>query len=164
MNLADLYSALADPTRLRVLELLHEKALPVHQLAGAFDISRPAISRHLRVLKEAGLVQELKQGRENLYSFQRDQLKSGISWLEQHQGRAKTKAKARIVKPVAAVVEPTAVPEPMVIVPVSAAEPVVVAKPKLAKPAKPKATKPATEPVAPPPPKQPTPQLSLFDF
>ena len=50
MNLPELYSALADPTRLKVLDMLHEKSRPVHELAAAFDISRPAISRHLRVL------------------------------------------------------------------------------------------------------------------
>ena len=74
MNLPELYSALADPTRLKVLDMLHQKSRPVHELAAAFDISRPAISRHLRVLKEAGLVKEVKQGRENVYSFLRDPL------------------------------------------------------------------------------------------
>jgi DNA-binding transcriptional ArsR family regulator len=139
MSLADLYSALADPTRLRVLELLHDKARPVHELAAAFDISRPAISRHLRVLKEAGLVQEVKQGRENLYSFQRDELKPGITWLDTHQkkpGRAKRAATAEIVvvaeAPVVVeaspvVAEPIIVPEPIAEAPVPTPEPVVVA-------------------------------------
>lgn len=81
MSLPELYSALADPTRLRVLEMLHEKARPVHELAAAFAISRPAISRHLRVLKAAGLVREVKQGRENVYSFQRAPLKPGAGWI-----------------------------------------------------------------------------------
>jgi DNA-binding transcriptional ArsR family regulator len=175
MSLADLFSALADPTRLKVLELLHAKARPVHELAGAFDISRPAISRHLRVLKEAGLVKEVKQGRENLYSFQRDDLKAGIAWLEQHQRRAgKAKkvmaaevgvvAEAPAAKEVPVVVsEPIVVPEPAPVVPGPAAEPIVVAKPKA--PAKPRMAKPkpAPEPVVPPPPKQ-APQLSLFDL
>ncbi|CAN7426731.1 metalloregulator ArsR/SmtB family transcription factor [Devosia sp. LjRoot16] len=137
MSLADLYSALADPTRLRVLELLHDKARPVHELAAAFDISRPAISRHLRVLKEIGLVQEVKQGRENLYSFQRDELKPGMAWLETHQkkpGRGKKAAVGVAVAPEAPetveapamVAEPIA-PEPIVAAPVVAPEPVLVA-------------------------------------
>lgn len=168
MSLADLYSSLADPTRLRVLEMLHDKSRPVHELASAFDISRPAISRHLRVLKEAGLVKEEKQGRENVYSFQRDELTPGIAWLDQHKkkpGRAKKAAVAAVVAeaPVAAEV-PVVVAEP-VIVPEPVAEPIVVAaKPKtLAKPraAKPKA---AAEPVAPPPPPKQAPQLSFFDL
>ncbi len=99
MSLPELYSALADPTRLKVLEMLHDKARPVHELSAAFDISRPAISRHLRVLKEAGLVMELKQGRENVYSFQRGPLKAGISWLERHQAKPLAKAKP-VRKPV----------------------------------------------------------------
>jgi len=137
MSLADLYSALADPTRLRVLELLHDQARPVHELAAAFDISRPAISRHLRVLKEAGLVQEVKQGRENLYSFQRDELKPGMAWLETHQkkpGRARKAVVAVAVAPealetVEAPVRPPEpiAPEPIVAAPVVAPEPVLVA-------------------------------------
>ncbi|MBK8083025.1 MAG: winged helix-turn-helix transcriptional regulator [Devosia sp.] len=84
MTPVPLFSALADPTRLRVVELLHEAARPVHELAQAFAISRPAISRHLRVLKDAGLVREIKQGRENVYSLQRDRLKPAAAWLEKH--------------------------------------------------------------------------------
>jgi DNA-binding transcriptional ArsR family regulator len=169
MSLADLFSALADPTRLRVLELLHDKPRPVHELAGAFDISRPAISRHLRVLKEAGLVREVKQGRENLYSFQRDELKAGIAWLETHQRKARKGRKAVVAEASAAievpviVAEPIVLPEPAPVVPEPAAEPIVLAEPKA--PAKRRTAKPkvAAEPVAPPPPKQ-APQLSFFDL
>lgn len=80
---ADKFSALADPTRLRVVEMLHERSRPVHELAAAFAISRPAISRHLRVLKDARLVKEEKRGRENVYSLQRAQLKPLADWLNQ---------------------------------------------------------------------------------
>jgi DNA-binding transcriptional ArsR family regulator len=78
------FAALADPTRCRVVELLHERPLPVHELAAAFSISRPAISRHLRVLKDAGLVREEKQGRENVYSLQRQRLRPLADWLSRH--------------------------------------------------------------------------------
>lgn len=193
MSLADLYSALADPTRLRVLELLHAKARPVHELAAAFDISRPAISRHLRVLKEAGLVQEVKQGRENLYSFQRDELKPGIAWLDSHRKPPGKARKAALVEAVAAVpevpalletpivvAEPIITPEPIAPQgfapePMVAAEPApppavaeavpeaIIVKPKA--PAKPRVARPKAEaePLAPPAPKQ-TPQLSFFDL
>jgi DNA-binding transcriptional ArsR family regulator len=87
MNPVTLFAALADPTRCRVLELLHERPMPVHELAAAFSISRPAISRHLRVLKEATLVREEKQGRENLYSLQRQQLRPMSDWLDRHRRR-----------------------------------------------------------------------------
>jgi len=82
-----LFSALADPTRCRVLEMLHERPMPVHELAAAFSISRPAISRHLRVLREANLVREEKQGRENRYSLQRQQLRPMAEWLDRHRRR-----------------------------------------------------------------------------
>lgn len=153
MSLADLYSALADPTRLRVLELLHDKARPVHELAAAFDISRPAISRHLRVLKEAGLVQEEKQGRENLYSFQRDELKRGIAWLEAHQKKPAKARKAGAVGSItvatlapvqvevpAIVAEPTA--EPVVAAPLAMQQPTAIASEPV-----PQSTVAASEPV-----------------
>jgi DNA-binding transcriptional ArsR family regulator len=82
MTPVDQFSALADATRCRVIELLHERPMPVHELSAAFDISRPAISRHLRVLKEARLVKEEKQGRENVYSLQRQKLRPMAIWLE----------------------------------------------------------------------------------
>ncbi|MDB5541215.1 MAG: winged helix-turn-helix transcriptional regulator [Devosia sp.] len=150
MSLADLYSALADPTRLRMLELLHDQPRPVHQLAGAFDISRPAISRHLRVLREAGLVKEVKQGRENLYSFQRDKLKPGVAWLEKHLAKAPVKPKPKVVEKL----ELAAAPKPK-----TAAEPIEAPKPVARRKAVPK---PAPQPIASPP--RQTPQLSFFDL
>jgi DNA-binding transcriptional ArsR family regulator len=76
-----LFAALADATRCRVVEMLRERPRPVHDLAAAFSISRPAISRHLRVLKEAGLVLEQRQGRENVYSLQPHRLQPLSEWL-----------------------------------------------------------------------------------
>jgi DNA-binding transcriptional ArsR family regulator len=100
---ADKFSALADPTRVRVVEMLHERSRPVHELAAAFAISRPAISRHLRVLKDARLVKEAKQGRENVYFLQRQQLKPLVEWLNQHWNSklVALKAAAEAPKPVA---------------------------------------------------------------
>lgn len=74
--------ALADPTRCRIIEILREGAQPVHVLAGHFDISRPAISRHLRVLKQARLISEKKLGRENRYALHQAKLKPVRDWLE----------------------------------------------------------------------------------
>lgn len=76
-----IYSALADATRCRIVEILLAGPIPVHQLADAFSISRPAISRHLRVLKTAGLVVEVKKGRENLYTLKITKLSGAIKWL-----------------------------------------------------------------------------------
>ncbi len=76
-----LYSALADATRCKIIAILADGPIPVHKLADAFSISRPAISRHLRVLKEAGLVVEVKKGRENLYTFRARKLDKAVDWL-----------------------------------------------------------------------------------
>lgn len=138
MSLPELYSALADPTRLRVLEMLHEKSRPVHELSAAFDISRPAISRHLRVLKEAGLVKEVKLGRENVYSFQREPLATGAGWIAAHAAEPAARRKAE---------RQPAAPKP---------------KPAAKSPKPELRTKPAPKPVMPPP--SAAPQLSFFDI
>ena len=88
--------ALADPTRSRIIEILHQGPQPVHVLAGSFDISRPAISRHLRVLKQAKLISEKKAGRENRYALHSARLKPVRDWLDVVQGAA-TKPEARPV-------------------------------------------------------------------
>lgn len=75
------YSALADATRCRIVEILLAGPIPVHTLADAFSISRPAISRHLRVLKTAGLVAEVKKGRENLYALRSAKLAPATAWI-----------------------------------------------------------------------------------
>ena len=94
-----LYSALADATRCRIIEILTAGPVPVHKLAEAFTVSRPAISRHLRVLKTAGLVVEVKKGRENLYTLRAEKLTRAVEWIDALQGEAKAKltkpAKAR---------------------------------------------------------------------
>jgi DNA-binding transcriptional ArsR family regulator len=77
-----LYSALADATRCRILTILQAGPVPVHKLADSFPISRPAISRHLRVLKSAGLVAEVKKGRENLYTFKPAKLERARAWID----------------------------------------------------------------------------------
>lgn len=59
--------ALAEPRRRRILELVRERELPAGAIAARFDVSRPAISQHLRVLKEAGLVSERRNGTRRLY-------------------------------------------------------------------------------------------------
>jgi len=77
-----LYSALADATRYRILEILRDGPKPVHVLTDGFSISRPAISRHLRVLKMAGLVAEVKKGRENLYAFKPAKLEAARTFID----------------------------------------------------------------------------------
>lgn len=83
-----IYSALADATRCRIIEILLNGPIPVHTLADAFVISRPAISRHLRVLKTAGLVAEVKKGRENLYALRTRKLGPAMAWIDIVASRA----------------------------------------------------------------------------
>ena len=78
------FAALADETRCALVDLLRERPRPVHELAAAFAISRPAISRHLRVLKDAGLIAEERDGRENVYTLKRQRLRQLSTWLERH--------------------------------------------------------------------------------
>ena len=99
MSPVDQFAALADPTRLRVVELLSEKPRPVHELAAAFAISRPAISRHLKVLKDAALVKEEKHGRENVYALQRQKLKPASDWLDKHRTKLPKPPKVATAKP-----------------------------------------------------------------
>jgi len=73
---------LADPVRESILLFLGEQALSVTHLAQRFEISRPAISRHLRVLRESGLVSESKAGRQRIYSLDRAMLAEVAGWLE----------------------------------------------------------------------------------
>jgi DNA-binding transcriptional ArsR family regulator len=67
MAYASAMDALGDPTRRRIFELLQGGPRAVGELAGELPVSRPAVSQHLRVLKEAGLVAEQKQGTRRIY-------------------------------------------------------------------------------------------------
>jgi DNA-binding transcriptional ArsR family regulator len=78
---AVLFAALADPIRCRIVELLRDEPLPVHRIALAFPVSRPAISRHLRILRQSGLVGEERHGRENRYRLETAQLAVLVRWL-----------------------------------------------------------------------------------
>ena len=75
------FGALADPTRRAILAALMDEEAPVHDLAARFAISRPGVSKHLAVLRNAGLVSEARQGRENVYSIERAALADARAWL-----------------------------------------------------------------------------------
>lgn len=76
-----MFGALADPTRRAILAALQQSEAPVHDLAERFDISRPGVSKHLAVLREAGLVHEQRRGRENIYAINRSALVDARAWL-----------------------------------------------------------------------------------
>ena len=75
------YDAIADPTRRRLLRLVAERERTAGELASAFTISRPAVSRHLRVLREAGLVRVRPRSRERVYALEPRPLAEVDAWL-----------------------------------------------------------------------------------
>jgi DNA-binding transcriptional ArsR family regulator len=80
------FAALADPTRRAMLELLRKRNLPAGEIARAFPVSRPAISRHLRLLRRARLVQERRDGRRRVYRLSPAPLRDIDSWLSRYRG------------------------------------------------------------------------------
>ena len=76
-------AAIADPVRREILVLLLQRRLAAGEIAGHFAISRPAVSRHLRVLREAGLVRDAVDGRRRLYELDTAPLAGLTSWLGQ---------------------------------------------------------------------------------
>ena len=74
-------AAIADPVRREILERLRAGAQPAGTIAGWFTISRPAVSRHLRVLREAGLVVDAVVGRQRLYRLESAPLAELDAWL-----------------------------------------------------------------------------------
>ncbi|MCW2786168.1 MAG: hypothetical protein JWP74_2685 [Marmoricola sp.] len=83
--------ALGDPQRREILRLLGDGDKPVHALAEALPISRPAVSRHLRVLKAAGLVDQRAEGTERIYSLEAAGVAAVQSYLESVWGEAITR-------------------------------------------------------------------------
>ncbi|WP_423409465.1 autorepressor SdpR family transcription factor [Heyndrickxia sp. MSNUG] len=74
------FKALSDPTRRKILDLLKEKDLTAGEIADHFNISKPSISQHLKLLKHAGLIQDEKQGQFIIYSLNITVFQELISW------------------------------------------------------------------------------------
>jgi DNA-binding transcriptional ArsR family regulator len=82
----DVFQAIADPTRRQLLQLLGEREeMPVTTLSGHFPMSRTAVSKHLRILSDAGLVKERKVGRETRYRLDPDPLLELKRWLSYYE-------------------------------------------------------------------------------
>ena len=77
--------ALADPTRRRIVELLAERERDAGEIASHFDVSRPAVSRHLRVLREHGLVQARSEAQRRVYSLDPGPLEEIDAWLGRYR-------------------------------------------------------------------------------
>ncbi|NHM33758.1 autorepressor SdpR family transcription factor [Neobacillus terrae] len=74
------FKALSDPTRRKILDLLKESDLTAGEISGHFNMSKPSISQHLKILKNAGLVQDVKKGQFVVYSLNTTIFQDIISW------------------------------------------------------------------------------------
>ncbi|MWC27967.1 ArsR/SmtB family transcription factor [Paenibacillus sp. MMS18-CY102] len=81
----DVFQAIADPTRRHLLQLLGEEELPVTTIAGQFPMTRTAVSKHLRILTDAGLLKERKVGRETRYKLEPEPLLELKRWLAYYE-------------------------------------------------------------------------------
>ena len=79
------FQALSDPTRRAVLDLLRGGSQPAGRIASSFPVSRPAISKHLRLLRRAHLVEERREGRHRVYQLNPEPLRAVDSWIEQYR-------------------------------------------------------------------------------
>ena len=77
--------ALADPTRRRIVELLAERERDAGEIASHFDVSRPAVSRHLRVLREHGLVNARREAQRRVYALDPGPLEEIDAWLGRYR-------------------------------------------------------------------------------
>lgn len=81
----DVYQAIADPTRREILHLLAKDSLNLNAVADKFDISRPAISKHIKILTQCGLIAIKKQGRERYCEARLQKLREVADWLDQYR-------------------------------------------------------------------------------
>ena len=82
---ADVFTAIADPTRRAILDLLRQGEQPVKQIAKPFPMSLPAISQHLSVLCEAELVTQRREGRQRFYRLNPEPLKQVSDWVNHYE-------------------------------------------------------------------------------
>jgi DNA-binding transcriptional ArsR family regulator len=85
---SDTFAALGDPTRRLIFERVAQRPSPVGQLAAGLPVSRPAVSQHLRVLKEAGLVTDTSDGARRIYRLDPRGIAAMRDWLDSHWAAA----------------------------------------------------------------------------
>src|SRR4029079_4021378 len=79
------FAALADPTRAKILDVIARRPRTVNEIVARFDVSPPAISRHLRVLREAGLVSVVPKGQQRVYRLEPKPLQELDTWLSRYR-------------------------------------------------------------------------------
>jgi len=81
----DVFQAIADPTRRGIINLVARQSLNLNAIAEKFDVSRPAISQHIKILMECGLIQVRQQGRERYCEAKLTELREVADWVEQYR-------------------------------------------------------------------------------
>ncbi|HWW42065.1 metalloregulator ArsR/SmtB family transcription factor [Pedobacter sp.] len=90
----DVFQAIADPTRRDIIHLLSRQSLNLNTVADHFEISRPAISKHIKILMECGLIGVKQQGRERICHAELKKLEAVKEWVEQYRAFWNTKLDA----------------------------------------------------------------------
>src|ERR1700730_423000 len=80
----DVFQAIADPTRREIINLVARRSMNLNAVAENFDVSRPAISQHIKILTECGLITIKKQGREHYCEAKLQQLHEVSQWVDQY--------------------------------------------------------------------------------
>lgn len=81
----DVFQAIADPTRREIIHMISQESLNLNAVAERFDVSRPAISKHIKILTECGLVVIKQQGRERYCEAKLEKLNEVSHWVEQYR-------------------------------------------------------------------------------
>jgi len=81
----DVFQAIADPTRRQIINMIANKSLNLNSVADSFDISRPAISKHIKILTQCGLITIKQQGRERYCEAKLQKLNEVSEWVEQYR-------------------------------------------------------------------------------
>lgn len=84
-SIDNIFFALSDEKRRLILTMLSKEKLHVNAIAEKFSVSRPAISKHLRILERAELVTPLKVGKQNFYSIKPKNMKTAFNWLKYYE-------------------------------------------------------------------------------
>lgn len=80
-----IFHAISDPTRRQIIDLLADKTMPVNDVAERFEISRPAVSKHIKILNECGLVVIKKEGRKRYCRADTRKLMEVIEWAQRYR-------------------------------------------------------------------------------
>jgi len=80
-NTQSVFRALADPTRREIISMLADGALPVAEIASQFEMTRPAVAKHLAILREGGLISVEEKGRERINKLNPRALKTAADWI-----------------------------------------------------------------------------------